>query len=282
MADECYSTGQVRELIALLSGASDAVDLDRAALALARIEHPGLDPRPFLSLLDSYAVELAGRLAGGHNGQEYVAEANAFLFDEVGFHGNTADYYDPRNSCLNDVLTERAGIPITLSLVYMEIARRLAKPVYGIGMPGHFLVQYDDGAFSTYIDAFHGGALLSPADCFRVARQMSGAEVASDPGLLQPVSKRQIATRMLNNLRNVYFTRQAHAKASEVMELVIAANPANADEYRNRAAVRVHLRQFAGAREDLETYLRLAPAAADRAAVEEQLLKIRRYMAGFN
>jgi regulator of sirC expression with transglutaminase-like and TPR domain len=274
--------GRVRELIALLSGTSDAIDLDRAALWIARIERPALDPQPFLSLLDSYAVELAGRLRDMEDGAEYVAAANAYLFDELGFRGNHEDYYDPRNSCLDYVLTERAGIPITLSLVYLEVARRLAKPVYGVGMPGHFLVQYDDGTFSTFIDPFHSGQLLAADDCFRVARRMTGAELQPDPAFLQPVSKRQILLRMLNNLRNIYFTRGHHAKALEVMDLIVAANPSSADEYRHRAAVQVHLGRYSAAREDLERYVSLAPASSDRKDVEEQIRKIRRYMAGLN
>jgi regulator of sirC expression with transglutaminase-like and TPR domain len=273
--------GRVRELIALLSGANEDIDLDRAALALARIEHPGLDPQPFLGLLDSYAVEVAGRVTG-EDGAAYVAAANRFLFDELGFYGNTADYYDPRNSCLNDVLMLRTGIPITLSLVYLEIARRLAKPVHGIGMPGHFLVQYDDGRFSVYIDPFHGGQLLTAGDCFRVAREMAGAELTPQPDFLRPVSKRQILLRMLNNLRSIYFTRRTHAKALEVMDLILSAAPSSPDEYRQRAAVQIHLGRFSAARQDLERYLSLAPASPDRKEVEEQIRKIRRYVAGLN
>src|SRR5579871_5756496 len=135
----------------LLTGQSDTLDVDRAALELARIEYPTLEVHPFLEILDSYAVELSERLPAD-TGSAYVAAANQYLFSELGFTGNAKNYYDPRNSCLNEVLTARTGIPITLSLIYMEIARRLAKPVYGVGLPGHFVVQYDDGEFSSFID----------------------------------------------------------------------------------------------------------------------------------
>src|SRR5579871_1514919 len=125
----------------LLTGQSDTLDVDRAALELARIEYPTLEVHPFLEILDSYAVELSERLAAD-TGSAYVAAANQYLFNELGFTGNSKNYYDPRNSCLNDVLTLRTGIPIALAVVYLEIARRLARPVYGIALPGHFLVQY--------------------------------------------------------------------------------------------------------------------------------------------
>src|SRR5215469_9304065 len=125
----------------LLAGRSDALELDRAALELARIEYPGLEIDPFIAILDSYTAELSERLAG-RSGERYVQVANDYLFGELGFVGNAKDYYDPRNSCLNEVLTVRTGIPITLAVVYLEIGRRLAQPVFGIGLPGHFLVEY--------------------------------------------------------------------------------------------------------------------------------------------
>src|SRR5262245_59813142 len=131
--------GSVNELLDLLRGIAEP-DLDRAALLLARIEYTNLEIDPYLELLDSYATELSSKLRPGFSGLDYVLTANRYLFEELGFAGNAENYYDPRNSCLNDVLTSRLGIPITLSVVYMEVARRLNKPVFGIGLPGHFLV----------------------------------------------------------------------------------------------------------------------------------------------
>jgi regulator of sirC expression with transglutaminase-like and TPR domain len=281
MADEVIFYGTVNELLALLSGKSDA-DLDRAALVLAKVEHPDLEPEPFLALLDSYAIELSGRLEENSSGFEYVAAANEFLFAELGFAGNVNDYYDPHNSCLNDVLTERTGIPISLSVVYLEIARRLAKPVYGIGLPGHFVVQYNDGLFSAYIDPFHSGKLLSAEDCCLLAQSMSGVDVSRNPAYLRPVSKRQIVFRMLDNLRNVYFSRKAYPKALEVLNLILTARPDSAEDYKQRAAVKLHLEQYRGGREDLERYLCLAPAATDREHIQKQITNIKRYLAGMN
>src|ERR1035438_3693133 len=147
----------MQPLLDLLTGRSEEPTLDRAALELARIEYPSLDIEPFIGILDSYAVELSERLAGRSGGSGYVEVANQYLFGELGFTGNAGNYYDPRNSCLNEVLTARTGIPIALAVVYLEIGRRLAQPVYGIGLPGHFLVQYRDADFAAFIDVFHGG-----------------------------------------------------------------------------------------------------------------------------
>ncbi len=269
-------------LVELLAGRGDDLELDCAALALAAIEYPDVDGGSFLALLDSYAVELAGRLPEPCDGPQFVAAANQYLFDELGFTGNARNYYDPRNSCLNEVLTSRTGIPITLSLVYMEIARRLAKPVFGIGLPGRFLVQYDDGGFSTFIDAFHGGALLSPADCYDLARRMSGEQLPDDPALLARVGKAQILRRMINNLRTVYFFRRAYSKALKVLDLLLAANPESADEYKQRSVVLLGMKNYTGARNDLEKYLALAPACADREEMQKQLQALQRYIVGMN
>jgi regulator of sirC expression with transglutaminase-like and TPR domain len=273
---------QVQELLELLSGQNEDLELDRAALELAAIEYPDLDPCDFLAILDSYAVELAGRLPDVCTGKQFVGATNAYLFGELGFAGNARNYYDPCNSCLNEVLTSRTGIPITLSLIYMEIARRLAKPVFGIGLPGHFLVQYDDGQFTTFIDPFHDGALLTSEECYDLARRSSGEDYVNDPGLLARVSKQQIIRRMINNLRTVYFFRRAHAKALKVLDLLLAANPNSADEYKQRSVVLLEMKNYAGARNNLERYLTLAPDSPDHEQMRKQLTAIKRYIVGMN
>lgn len=274
--------GTVREFFELLSGDNDALDLDAAALELARIESPGLDPRPYLDQLDDLAGALAARLPSQATGPDYVAIANEYLFEEAGFYGDESDYYNPLNSCLNQVLERRTGIPITLSVLYMEIARRLGRPVYGIGLPGHFLVQYNDGRFSTYVDVFHAGRLLTRDRCRELARSVAGVDIAGDPAVFQPAGKRPILLRMLNNLRGAYFRRQAHRKALGVLDLLIRAMPASADEYKQRGALHLQLKQYAAARADLEHYLRLVPSAPDRAELEQQLQRVRRWIAALN
>jgi regulator of sirC expression with transglutaminase-like and TPR domain len=272
----------VQELVELLSGRNSDLEMDRAALGLAAVEYPEIDAGAFLAILDSYAVELAGRLPDPCDGPSYIAAVNEYLFDELGFTGNSKNYYDPRNSCLNEVLTTRTGIPITLSLVYIEIARRLAKPVFGIGLPGHFLVQYDDGVHTALIDPFHGGAILTPAECFELSRKSSGEQFPDDPALLARVSKQQILRRMINNLRSVYFFRRAYNKALKVLNLLVAADPDSADEYKQRSVVLLGMKNYSAARNDLEKYLALAPDSPDRAEMLKQLKAIKHYIAGMN
>lgn len=156
----------------MLAGTGREMDLDRAALTLATIEFPCLEMENCLSTLDAFAREIGARAKDGH-GRHYVDAVNHFLFQELGIRGNEDDYYDPHNSCLNEVISRRVGIPITLSVLYMEISRRLARPVFGIGLPGHFIVQYNDGQYSTFIDPFNGGELLSATSAMTARRWRS-------------------------------------------------------------------------------------------------------------
>ncbi|MGI8990639.1 MAG: SirB1 family protein [Bryobacteraceae bacterium] len=264
-------------LIDLLAGRNQTIDLDRAALQLATIEFPGLDPDPFLRMLDDYSVGIADRVHDLSDGSRFVATANRYLFHEIGLSGNTDDYYHPHNSCLNQVLSEHKGIPITLSVIYMEVARRLAKPVRGIGLPGHFLVRYDDGDYSTFIDPFHGGRLLADTDCYALARMD-----VPDPSVLAPVSKPRVVLRMIDNLRGIYLSQRAYPKQLQLLDLLIQADPKAADEYRYRGLVHMRNRRMKAAETDLRRYLQLAPNAEDRAGIERQLQAITRWLAAMN
>ena len=176
------------------------VPLDVAALELASIEFPGLDLEASAFRLDNLAEQIGEPLTEEASGLDFIRAANELLFDVLQFRGNEEDYYDPRNSCLNSVLMRRLGIPITLSVVYMEIARRLSRRVYGVGLPGHFIVAYEDASSRYWIDPFHAGRILSFADLCALARETAGVDVRSNPAVLAPVSTRQILVRMLLNL----------------------------------------------------------------------------------
>jgi regulator of sirC expression with transglutaminase-like and TPR domain len=260
------------------------IALDSASLEIAAIERSDLNPAPYLEMLDRIASELDTRLGGysGADGPRFVRIANHYLFQELGFRGNESDYYDPGNSCLDVVLDRRTGIPITLSVVYIEVARRLGRPVFGIGLPGHFVVRYLDLEYSTYIDPFHGGKLLTEEDCSKLARETTGVDLQADPTALAPVGSRYILVRMLNNLRSVYFRVKQYGKAAVVMDLLLEAFPQNPEYYKARGVARLNLRQFAAAKRDLENYLKLSPAAEDRAEITRQLEAIHRWLGRLN
>jgi regulator of sirC expression with transglutaminase-like and TPR domain len=267
------------ELRELLRNASADVPLDVAALQIATIEYPQLTVEPFLVLLDSHATEFGERVSRRTTGEEFVDLLNHYLFEELGFQGNSEEYYDPANSCLNEVLTRRLGIPITLSLVYVEIGRRLGRPIHAIGLPGHFLVSYDGPDFEAIIDPFHCGQIRSDEECYELAREATGVPLADNPELLAPVSNRHIAVRILNNLRSIYFQRREAAKAAQVLDLLIEASPDSAEEYKQRGVCYIQTERYEDARHDLETYLRLAPKAADAPQVATELNRIRRLIA---
>ncbi|HEY3457091.1 MAG TPA: transglutaminase-like domain-containing protein [Bryobacteraceae bacterium] len=265
-----------------LSDDRSHVPLDIAALELANIEFPGLDLEASTFRLDNLAQQIGSQLTAGASGLDFIRASNDLLFDVLQFRGDKENYYDPRNSCLNSVLMRRLGIPITLSVVYMEIARRLSRRVYGVGLPGHFIVAYEDASARYWIDPFHAGRILSFSDLCELARETAGVDIRSNPAVLAPVSTRQILVRMLSNLKVIYLRGDALDKARQVLDLLIEAMPAYAEEYRHRGLV--HLRQLnhRAAKSDLETYLRLEPGSPEREQIEKQLLMIERWKAGLN
>ena len=189
----------------------------------------------------------------------------------------TNDYYNPDNSCLNRVLETKRGIPITLSVIYIEIARRLSKQVSGVGLPGHFIVRYDDPEYSALIDPFHGGAILDKAQCCELAQVES-----LDHGMLDPVDRRHIAMRMINNLRGIYLGRREPAKALQVLDLLIEAVPESADEHKQRAVALLQQHRMREALGAFKRYLELSPEAPDRERVDEQIHNIAFWMASRN
>jgi len=266
---------ETQSLLDLLGRRSTSMDLDRAALEIARIEYPGLDSRPYVQQLDDYASAIADRARDLSDGRNFIETANAWLFGEQGFQGNQDDYYNPENSYLNRVLETRMGNPISLSLIYIEVARRLAKPVRGIA--NHFVIRYDDGRYATYIDPFHGGTLLDAEGCRRLIQADS-----LEPEDLAPVSKRTMTMRIINNLRQTFFSRHDPERALRVLNQLIEADPSSADEYKQRAVALAQLRRMGPALAEFRHYLELAPNAPDRDQVKEHIQNIALWLASRN
>jgi len=242
-----------------------------AALAIAQLEYPRLDPGPYLAQLDEYGREAARRLQGLADRREQIIAINRFLFGTLGLAGNRDQYLDPRNSFLNDVIDRRLGIPITLSVVYIEVGRRAGLPMRGVGFPGHFLVRCDETASDPYIiDAFNTGRLLSESDCLELLREharQGGAEGAPPmdfpwhPSFLDPADRRAIVVRMLNNLKRAYVTLRSFSHARRTSDLLLAVDPSVVTELRDRGLLSYHLQDFSSALHDLERYLRIVTRA---------------------
>ena len=211
-----------------------------------------------------------------------IEALNEVLCGIVGFRGNTENYNDPRNSFFNDVLERRMGIPITLSAVYLEVARRISFPIFGVGMPGHFLVKYGDRSQEFFLDPFNGGQVLTREDCERRFSEMFGNEQEFTERMLDVVSPRQMLFRMVNNLKTIYLKAHAYEKSLAMVDMMLLADPEAIEQYRDRGILKVQLRRFNAAVRDFEQYVKGAPNSKDRPQVEEHLKELRRIQAMMN
>lgn len=272
----------MQRLLNALRDERSRITLDVACLEMAAVEFPGLDIDASLFRLDNLAEQVASQLTSAASGLDFIKATNDILFNILQFRGNEEEYYDPRNSCLNSVLMRRLGIPITLSVLYIEVARRLNRSVYGVGLPGHFIVAYEDTEARYWIDPFHGGQILTFAECCALAKQAANVDIRLNPAVFAPVNNRQILVRMLSNLKAIYLRGEAFDKARAVLDLLIESMPDYAEEYRHRGIVHLKQLNYRAAKQDLETYLRLEPNSPEREGVEKQLVLIERYKAGMN
>ena len=252
--------------------------LERAALEIARIGHPALDPRPSLRALDALADGLRRRVPPGTPPDEAARILVRYLFEECGFRGNRQEYYDPRNSFLNDVLERRTGIPISLSVVAIEVGRRLGVRLEGVGFPGHFLVRAAGSRDAALLDCFQGGTEVDEDDLLSRLRTLSessgGPEFAQVPAqFLEPTPMPAILARMLRNLLRIYQERRENALALAAVDLLLVLTPRSPEDLRTRARLYEALECYASAADDLRRYLTLAPKAAD---VEEVRSTLRR------
>jgi regulator of sirC expression with transglutaminase-like and TPR domain len=288
-------------------------DLAIAALMIARVEYPALDAGPYLDRLDRYGDEARTRVAEAVaspgdtppqvDPERYarVLALNDYLFGELRFAGNDTAYEDPRNSFLNEVLDRRIGIPITLALLYMEVARRAGLHVEGINFPGHFLLRCPAPRSVPYsedliIDAYHGGALLSKEACRERVRRLFDSDVSRGRGgalmearLFVHATKPEILARMLLNLKHTYVKMHSFPQARDVTELLLAVNPSAINELRDRGLMAYRLKDFSAALRDLQTYLQLSTRSglddderADHKQIWEHVKALRRRMASLN
>ena len=241
-------------------------DLAPAALAIAKVEYPSLQASPYLDLLDRMGDEASTRMGPTSEApfEDAVRAFNEYFYDEQGFSGNRDRYDDPRNSFLNEVLNRRTGIPISLAVVYLEVARRAGLRVAGVNFPGHFLLRAPVASTRTtddvlIVDPFHNGAFLSEIDCRELLRQHVGDAAAFDRSLLEPATRHQIVVRMLVNLKRLYVRMRSFPQARFISGLLLSVDPSAIAELRDRGLLAYHLQDFAGALRDLEAYLRLLP-----------------------
>lgn len=267
---------------AVIAAAEEQVDLAEGALLIAAEEYPRLNIKDYLDRIQHMAELVKERMGLELEPEKLIKEINRYLFDEEGFRGNSEDYYDPRNSFLNEVIDRQKGIPITLSILYMEIAWRLDLPLVGVGLPGHFIVKYEAADREILINPFHRGTLLSEEDCQRTLDRIYGGKIAFHRGLLTPVPKRLILTRMLNNLKGIYLERRDFPRALGVVERLLMIHPDSPTELRDRGLVYGEMKILSHAITDLQRYLEIAEEAEDREAIADRLRNLRIHQASQN
>ncbi len=275
--------------------------LAEPALLIARLGYPNLDPAPYLARLEEMADTAAGRLAAYELSATLhgpIDTLNTYLFEDQGFAGNTTNYDDPRNSFLNQVLDRRTGIPITLALVYIEVASRVGIRVDGVNFPGHFLLRFPVGPDApdarpdnaVFLDPFNQGTVLTETDCRTLLEKHAGDAVSFEPRLLRPATKQQFLVRMLVNLKQIYVRMRSFPQGRAITELLLAINPSALSELRDRGLLAYHLNDHAAALRDLESYLKFASRGDDvskesreeRTEIWGHVKALRRRMASLN
>lgn len=259
------------------------INLAEAALCIAWEDQGMAEPFDALSQLDAIAAATRPGVIGRRNPHVQIAALNEFIFGELGFKGNTWRYNDPRNSFIDCVLATRQGLPITLSVIYLEVGWRLGLPVVGVALPGHFLARYVTPHMEIFIDPFNGGRLWSRADC---ERQIVSFYGRASPSLFQevmePPSRRSILARMLRNLKNTYVETEQLEAALAAIDRILMLDSADSQELRDRGLLRARLGQVSAALEDLERYARMAPQAPDLSQIRQQAQALTRHFAPNN
>ncbi|MCE2390616.1 MAG: tetratricopeptide repeat protein [Proteobacteria bacterium] len=257
----------------LIEGPDERIDLLRSALEIASPEYESLDAGRYVGRLEELAEELRPRFEETADGQAQLGCISRFLYDEKGFAGNSQDYYDLRNSYLNEVLERRTGIPITLAIVYIELAARLDLDVRGVGFPGHFLVKCPAGG-ETIVDPFDG-RILTQEDCETRFRAVVGDALPFGPRYLEASPKRGILARVLGNLKHIHLSHNDFERALGCSHRILLLLPDDPGELRDRGLLHARLECFAPAVADLERFLLFAPEDPAAQAVEAQLSKLR-------
>ena len=268
----------------LIDRPEEQIDLAEAALLIAKNANHDLDVGRYLARIDQLADAVSARLSKSATDSERIIALNRFLFEEQGFGPNVDDYYDLRNSFLNEVLERKVGIPISLSIVYMEVGRRIGLELHGVSFPGHFLVKCKLNEGTVILDPFGGGISLSLHDLQQRLRDARGGEVsrAIVASMLVSASKKEILARMLRNLKAIYLEKRDHHQALSLMEWIIALSPTDASQVRDRGLIYLQLECFRAALEDLQRYLTLAPDADDVVEIRRRVVELHQAAARLN
>ena len=278
-------TPQAERFSIIVAGDDDAINLAEGALLVAACEYPGLDVSACLERLARLGVDLSLRLRPDISVANKIIMLNRYLFDELGFRANSDDYYDPRNSFLNDVLERKLGIPLTLAIIYMEIGRHIGLPLQGVSFPGHFLVRCALREGAVILDPYARGVSLGVDDLKARLAAMGQTAVPSRSvvaAMLTAASNHDMLGRLLRNLKAIYTQRKDWLKALAIADHIIFLSPGHAVEYRDRGIFYQHLECFRAALFDLQSYLEMLPGAEDADAIRQQMIELQAAAARLN
>ena len=275
------TSGRLQQIV---SGPDEAIELAEAALLIATHVYPNLDVAHYLARIEELAKTLESRIQPDSGPSQRILALNEYLFAELGFAANESDYYDPRNSCLNDVLDRRVGIPITLSLLYIEIGVRVGLPLQGVSFPGHFLVKCALPEGTVVLDPYSGGISVGLADLQKRLADARDSEVSSSivARMLVAAGKTEIILRLLRNLKAIYVRGQTFDRALQILHWIVAIAPDQFPELRDRAMIYQELECPRAALADFERYLELSPGCDDRDQIRSRIVELRRQSARLN
>jgi len=270
------------DFVQAVTGPEPALDLARAALLVAAEADPRLDVDRQLHTLESWAAELRARLDPGWNNLQKLARLRNFVFEDLGFRGDSKDYFSPSNSLLHEVMERRLGVPLTLSIIFMELGWRVGIPFEGVGFPGHFLVRLTGEPRDLVLDPFNHARTMQEDDCRRLLDEVTGGRLPFDGRLLASVTKRDIITRLLLNLKGAYLRANQDEGALAAVERLLLIHPDDMDEVRDRGLLLYRMERFGAALDALNVYLAARPHAPDREAIGQHAVALRQVVASLN
>ena len=260
---------------------NDQIDLAEGALLIAKGAYIDLDIEMYLQRLNQMAEELQSQIGRETDTRDQINHLSRYLFETQGFAGSSQEnYYDARNSYLNEVLERKIGIPITLSVVYMEIGKRIGLPLVGVGFPGHFIVKHRD--LETVIDPFEKGHILSDEDLSERLTQLFREPVPMHPRFLQAVTHKEILARMLRNLRQIHFRVGEYEQAAKAAEQITWLAPQSAQDYRDLGYLSYQVNAYAKSLDSFNTYLRLSDDPPDREEIRRNIRVLTQQIAKLN
>ena len=270
------------DFVQMVSRPDEALELARVALLVAAESDLDVDIDGELRQLERWADELRGRITPDLNNLQKLARLRSFVFDDLGFRGDRRDYYSPSNSLLHQVMKRRRGIPLTLSIVFMELGWRIGIPFEGVAFPGHFLVRLPGEPRDLLLDPYKRGMMVHEEDCRQMLLESTGGRLSYDPALTASVGKRDVVARLLHNLKGAYLRAGDDAQALAAVERLLVLAPDDREEIRDRGLLLFRMEKYGPALDSLNAYLQATPESADRETIEGHVRTLRQLLSSLN